>query len=227
VRVLVIEDEEALAEAVRLGLAAEGYAVEVALDGTDGLHRAREEQWDLIVLDILLPGTNGYQVCRTLRSEDDWTPILMLTAKSGEFDETEALDTGADDFLTKPFSFAVLSARLRALARRARTAKRAAVEVDDLALDAARREVHRGDARIGLSPREFSLLEALMQQPGEVRSKTDLLEAVWGAYDGDANVVEVYMGYLRRKVDRPFGRANLQTVRGFGYRITSDGGGRG
>jgi DNA-binding response OmpR family regulator len=223
VRVLVVEDEPALAEAVERGLSAEGYAVVVARDGTDGLWQARENRFDLIVLDILLPGMNGYQLCRTLREEDDWTPILMLTAKSGEYDEAEALDTGADDFLTKPFSFAVLSARLRALARRARNTTPAPLAVDDLVVDPARRAVTRGATSIHLSPREFSLLEMLLRAGGQVCSKSELLEAVWGEYDGDPNVVEVYVGYLRRKIDRPFQRNNLQTVRGFGYRLVADG----
>jgi DNA-binding response OmpR family regulator len=181
----------------------------------------------LIVLDILLPGTNGYQICRTLRAEGDWTPILMLTAKSGEYDETEALDTGADDFLTKPFSFLVLSARLRALSRRARNGAPTPMQIDDLELDPARRTVHRGATPIQLSPREFSLLEVLLRRAGEPCSKRDLLETVWGEYDGDPNLVEVYIGYLRKKVDRPFGRHNLDTVRGFGYRIVPDRSGAG
>jgi DNA-binding response OmpR family regulator len=206
-------------------LRAEGYAVTVALDGLDGLWHAREESFDLIVLDILLPGMNGYQICRTLRSEGNWTPILMLTAKSGEHDETEALDTGADDFLTKPFSYLVLSARLRALIRRARNAVPAPLRVDDLELDPLRRSVTRGGASVHLSPRELSLLEALLRRAGEPCSKTELLEAVWGEYDGDPNVVEVYIGYLRKKVDRPFRRTNVQTVRGYGYRIAPDGAG--
>jgi DNA-binding response OmpR family regulator len=222
-RVLVVEDEVALAQAVERGLTAEGYTVTVSHDGAEGLWHAREGGFDLIVLDILLPGMNGYQVCRTLRAEDNWTPILMLTAKSGEHDETEALDTGADDFLTKPFSFMVLSARLRALGRRARNAAPTPLRVDDLELDPARRAVQRGGTAVHLSPREFSLLEALLRRAGEPCSKTDLLEEVWGEYDGDPNVVEVYVGYLRRKVDRPFDRANLQTVRGFGYRVAPDG----
>jgi DNA-binding response OmpR family regulator len=225
--VLIVEDEVALAEAVERGLQAEGYAVTTAHDGLDGLWHAREEPFDLIVLDILLPGMNGYQVCRTLRAEGNWTPILMLTAKSGEHDESEALDIGADDFLTKPFSYLVLSARLRALTRRARNTAPAPLRVDDLELDPLRRAVRRGPHAVHLSPRELSLLETLLRRAGEPCSKSELLESVWGEYDGDPNVVEVYIGYLRKKVDRPFGRSNIQTVRGYGYRLAPDGRGAG
>lgn len=219
-RVLVIEDEVALADAVARGLEAEGFEVAVAHDGLDGLERARAERFDLIVLDIMLPGMNGYRVCRTLRDEEIWTPILMLTAKDGEYDEAEALDTGADDFLSKPFSFVVLVARLRALARRRSDANLQPLEFDDLVLEPVSRTVRRGDTPIALSPREFALLEALMRHTGEVVSKADLLERVWGPdFEGDPNVVEVYVGYLRRKVDRPFGRSDLATIRGEGYRF--------
>lgn len=219
-RVLVIEDEVALADAVARGLEAEGFEVAVAHDGLVGLERARAERFDLIVLDIMLPGMNGYRVCRTLRDEEIWTPILMLTAKDGEYDEAEALDTGADDFLSKPFSFVVLVARLRALARRRSDANLQPLEFDDLVLEPVSRTVRRGDTPIALSPREFALLEALMRHTGEVVPKADLLERVWGPdFEGDPNVVEVYVGYLRRKVDRPFGRSDLETVRGEGYRF--------
>jgi len=220
VKVLVIEDEVALADAVARGLEAEGFEVTAVHDGREGLEAARSERFDLIVLDIMLPGMNGYKVCRTLRDEEVWTPILMLTAKDGEYDEAEALDTGADDFLSKPFSFVVLIARLRALARRRSDANLQPLELDDLVLEPVSRTVRRGDTDIPLSPREFALLEALMRHTGEVVAKTDLLERVWGEdFQGDPNVVEVYIGYLRRKVDRPFGRHDLETVRGEGYRM--------
>jgi DNA-binding response OmpR family regulator len=222
VRVLVVEDEEPLADAIALGLRAEGFDVDVVHDGNDGLWRAREFPYGAIVLDILLPGANGYQVCRTLRSEDNWTPILMLTAKSGEWDETEALDTGADDFLSKPFSFPVLVARLRALQRRLHGAT-PVYEVGSLCLDPIRRHCTRRGCRIELTPREFSLLEALARKPSMVRRKTELLDEVWGAdYRGDGNVVEVYVRYLRNKIDVPFGQRSIETVRGVGYRLVPD-----
>lgn len=221
-RVLVVEDEVALAEGIARGLSAEGFEVTVAHDGLDGYERAREGEFDLIVLDIMLPGMNGYRVCRSLRDEEVWTPILMLTAKSGEYDEAEALDTGADDFLSKPFSFVVLVARLRALARRRTDHNLQPLELGDLVLDVVARTCHRGAVDIPLSPREFALLEALLRHRGEVISKQELLDVVWGEdFEGDPNVVEVYVGYLRRKVDRPFGRADLETVRGEGYRLGS------
>ena len=219
-RVLVVEDEVALAEGIARGLTSEGFTVEVAHDGREGYELARSGAFDLMVLDIMLPSMNGYKVCRTLRDEEVWTPILMLTAKDGEYDEAEALDTGADDFLSKPFSFVVLVARLRALARRRSDANLQPLELDDLVLEPVSRTVRRGDVDIALSPREFALLEALMRHPGEVVSKADLLDRVWGEdFEGDPNVVEVYIGYLRRKIDRPFGRTDLETVRGEGYRL--------
>jgi len=221
-RVLVVEDEVAQADAVARGLGAEGFDVQVANDGLEGYELARNERFDLIVLDIMLPSMNGYRVCRALRDEEIWTPILMLTAKDGEYDEAEALDTGADDFLSKPFSFVVLVARLKALARRRGDHNLQPMEVGDLVVDPVSRSVRRGETSIALSPRELGLLEALMRHPGEVLSKQHLLDAVWGAeFEGDPNVVEVYMGYLRRKVDRPFDRSDLETVRGEGYRIAA------
>jgi DNA-binding response OmpR family regulator len=219
-RILVVEDEERLAGALTNGLVAEGFSVDVARDGLDGLWRAREGQYAAVVLDILLPGMNGYEICATLRAEQIWTPILMLTAKDGEYDEAEALDTGADDFLSKPFSYLVLVARLRALLRRGTSARPAVLAVGDLELDPAARECRRASRRVALTPREFSLLEALMRRAGEVIPKAQLLHQVWGTdFDGDPNVVEVYMRYLRRKLDEPFGRRSLQTVRGVGYRL--------
>jgi DNA-binding response OmpR family regulator len=218
-----VEDEVGLADALHRGLQAEGFAVDVTHDGLDGLWRAREHDYGAIVLDILLPGMNGYEICRTLRAEDVWTPILMLTAKNGEYDEAEALDTGADDFLAKPFSFVVLVARLRALLRRGRLPRAAPLEIGDLALDPATRGCTRGDASIELTAREFALLEALMRRPGVVVSKLELLDEVWGPdFTGDPNIVEVYVGYLRRKIDAPFACATLQTVRGAGYRAVAD-----
>jgi DNA-binding response OmpR family regulator len=223
VRVLIVEDEAHLANVVARGLTAEGFAVEVTHDGMDGLWRARERQYGAIILDILLPGMNGYEVCRTLRADGIWTPILMLTAKNGEYDEAEALDTGADDFLAKPFSFVVLVARLRALQRRGAVVRPAPLQAGDLVIDPARRSCARGGTEVSLTAREFDLLEALMRRAGDVCGKGDLLDEVWGHdFGGDANVVEVYMGYLRRKIDAPFGRASLQTVRGVGYRLVAD-----
>ena len=219
-RVLLVEDEERLAAAIARGLAAEGFDVEVAHDGLEGLWRARERPYGAVVLDILLPGLNGYEVCRRLREEEVWTPILMLTAKSGEYDEAEALDTGADDFLSKPFSFVVLVARLRALVRRGAHPRPAVLSVGDLVLDPARRTCHRAGAPVALTAREFALLEALVRHGGAVVPKADLLDEVWGEdFGGDPNVVEVYVGYLRRKIDHPFGRASLRTVRGAGYQV--------
>jgi two-component system OmpR family response regulator len=218
--VLVVEDEVALAEGIARGLVAEGFTADVVHDGTAGLEMARSGDYDLICLDIMLPGMNGYKVCRTLRDEEVWTPILMLTAKDGEYDEAEALDTGADDFLSKPFSFVVLVARLRALARRRGDHNLAPLEYGDLVVDVIDRSCRRGETDIALSPREFALLEALLRSQGEVVSKQDLLDRVWGSdFGGDPNVVEVYVGYLRRKIDRPFDRRDLETVRGLGYRI--------
>jgi DNA-binding response OmpR family regulator len=223
-RVLVIEDEVRLAEFIQEGLDAEGFDVELTHDGLDGLWRARERPYDAIVLDILLPGMNGYKVCRTLREEGVWTPILMLTAKTGEYDEAEALDTGADDFLSKPFSFVVLAARLRALARRGATPPLELV-AGDLALDPVHRTCRRGDVPIELTRREFALLEALVRHAGDTVAKARLLSEVWGDdFTGDDNVVEVYVRYLRRKIDEPFGRRTLQTVRNIsGYRLDPDG----
>ena len=220
---LVVEDEVHLAEAISDGLGAEGFDVDAVHDGIDGLWRAREGSYDAIVLDVLLPGMNGYRVCRTLRDEGVWTPILILTAKDGEWDEAEALDTGADDFLSKPFSFVVLLARLRALFRRGAPPRPAILEFGPLRLDPAGREVTQGDTAVRLTAREFSLLEYLMRRDGHVASKPEILDHVWGMdFAGDPNVVEVYVGYLRRKVDDPFGTKLIRTVRGAGYRLCVD-----
>jgi DNA-binding response OmpR family regulator len=224
-RLLVVEDEMRLAEGLKRGLEAEGFAVDVAANGTDGLWLARENRYAAILLDIMLPGLNGYLVCRTLRKEADWTPVLMLTAKNGEWDQVEALDTGADDYLTKPFSFAVLVARVRALIRRGSTPRPAVLEAGDLTLDPATREVRRADAAVELTAREFAVLEFLIRRAGQVVSKTEILEGVWDFdFDGDPNIVEVYIRHLRNKVDRPFARESIQTLRGAGYRLAADGG---
>lgn len=222
-RLLVVEDEVRLAQALKLGLEAEGFEVDLAHDGLTGLSMAMEGRYDALVLDILLPGMNGFKVCAEMREAGNWTPILMLTAKSGEYDEAEALDTGADDFLSKPFSYVVLVARLRALVRRGSGARPVPCQVGDLRLDPATRTCDRGGVAIHLTPREVDLLEALMTRVGEVVSKQELLDRVWGNDSGvDPNVVEVYLGYLRRKIDRPFDRDTLQTVRGVGYLLAED-----
>jgi len=224
-RVLVVEDEERLALGIQRGLEAEGFAVDVALDGDDGLWRAREHPYDAIVLDIMLPGTNGFRICSTLRDENNWTPILMLTAKDGEYDEAEALDSGADDYLTKPFSSIVLVAHLRALIRRGVPERPAVLEAGDLRFDPAARRATRGDTEVVLTAREGSVLEFLLRRKGEVVTKIEILDHVWDhAFEGDPNIVEVYVGHLRSKLDRPFGRAAFETVRGEGYRLAEDGG---
>jgi len=221
-RVLVVEDEPDIAAAVRRGLEAEGYAIDVAPNGDDALWLARERTYAAIVLDLMLPGVNGFKVCQTLRAEDDWTPILVLTAKNGEFDEAEALDFGADDFLRKPFSYVVLAARLRALVRRGSRERPAVLWVDDLEVDPASRQCRRNGEPIELTSRELSVLEALMREPGTVLSKADILDAVWDEhFEGDPNIVEVYVARLRRKIDQPFGRSTIQTVRGSGYRVSA------
>jgi DNA-binding response OmpR family regulator len=225
VRVLVVEDEKRLAAGLKKGLEAEGFATDVALSGTDGLWMARENPYDAIVLDILLPGMNGYQVCATLREDKIWIPILMLTAKDGEFDEAEALDTGADDYVTKPFSFVVLLARIRALIRRGAGERPAVLETGDLRFDPGPRRTWRGDVEIELTARESALLEFLLRRKGDVVSKREILDHVWDyGFQGDPNIVEVYVRHLRNKLDRPFGRASLETVRGAGYRLVDDDG---
>ena len=224
-RVLVVEDEKRLAAGLKRGLEAEGFAVDIALDGDEGLWHAREQPYDAIVLDIMLPGMNGYRVCSTLRDDGNWTPILMLTAKDGEYDEAEALDAGADDYLTKPFSSIVLVAHLRALLRRGAAERPAVLEAGDLRFDPASRRTTRGDIELTLTARESALLEFLLRRKGDVVSKTEILDHVWDyAFEGDPNIVEVYVRHLRNKVDRPFGHAAIETVRGAGYRLASDGG---
>jgi two-component system, OmpR family, response regulator len=225
VRVLVVEDEKRLAAGLRKGLEAEGFAVDVALDGTDGLWMAREHPYDMILLDIMLPGVNGFRICSTLREDRNWTPILMLTAKDGEFDEAEALDSGADDYLTKPFSYVVLVARIRALLRRGVRQRPAVLEAGDLRLDPAVRRASRAEIELELTSRETSLLEFLLRRRGEVVSKREILEHVWDYdFEGDPNIVEVYIRRLRNKLDRPFAREAIETIRGAGYRLAADGG---
>ncbi|SEO32431.1 DNA-binding response regulator, OmpR family, contains REC and winged-helix (wHTH) domain [Actinacidiphila rubida] len=220
VRILVVEDEHRLAELLRDGLNREGFAVDLAHDGLEGLWMATEQPYDVIVLDVMLPGLHGYGVCARLREAGNWTPLLMLTAKDGEYDEAEALDTGADDYLSKPFSYVVLLARLRALVRRGARERPAVLAVGDLRVDPAGLRCSRGDVRIPLTPKEFAILHCLARRAGEVVPKSELLARAWDfAFDGDSNVVEVYISALRRKIDRPFGRTTLTTVRGAGYRL--------
>ncbi|GIG71239.1 response regulator transcription factor [Phytomonospora endophytica] len=225
-RLLIVEDEKRLAEVVAAGLSAEGYAVDVANDGPTGLSRARAGVYDLIILDIMLPGLNGYQICARLRADGDETPVLMLTAKDGEYDEAEGLDTGADDYLTKPFSYVVLQARIRALLRRRGGSVAPTVwRFGDLTVEPAAKRVLRGDTEVGLTAKEFAVLEYLSHRVGEVVSKADILEHVWDfTYDGDVNIVEVYISNIRRKIDTPFGRSAITTLRGAGYRLAADGG---
>jgi DNA-binding response OmpR family regulator len=219
-KLLVVEDDAKIAGALRRGLTAEGFQVEVAQDGLDGLWRAREGSYDLILLDVMLPGRNGYRVCADLRRAGDTTPILMLTAKDGDLDEAEGLDTGADDYLRKPFSFPVLVARVHALLRRAALGEPPPLAVGDLRLDLRSRRVHRGATEVPLTAREFDLLAYLVRRAGSVVSKQRILAGVWDdGFEGDPNVVEVYVARLRRKLDEPFGRRSIDTVRGAGYRI--------
>jgi len=224
-RVLVVEDEKRLAEGLRRGLEAEGFAVDVAATGTDGLWMAREQEYSVILLDIMLPGISGYRICETLRTEQNWTPILMLTAKDGEWDQVEALDTGADDYLTKPFSFAILLARIRALVRRGAGERPTVLEAGDVRLDPASKTLWRGATVIETTAREFAVLEYLMRRKGDVVSKREVLDNVWDFdFEGDPNIVEVYVGHLRNKLDRPFGRSAIETLRGAGYRLATNGG---
>ncbi len=224
-RVLIVEDEAPMRASLRRGLEAEGFAVDEADNGDDGLWMAREFPYDAIVLDLMLPGRNGYEVCRSLRAEENWTPILMLTAKRGELDEAEGIDLGADDYLTKPFSFVVLVARLRALLRRRGGAAPTEITAGDLVVDPAARSARRGDDDLGLTSREFAVLEQLARRLGEVVSKSEIVDKVWDLhFDGDLNIVEVYVRSLRKKIDDPFGTRSIETVRGAGYRLRVDGG---
>jgi two-component system, OmpR family, response regulator len=224
-RVLVVEDEMKMAGLLRRGLGEEGYAVDVAPTGEDALARARATEYDAVVLDLMLPGMNGLETCQRLRESGVWSPVLVLTARDAIEDRVAGLDMGADDYLTKPFSFAELFARLRALVRRGAAERPSVLRVGDLQLDPATREVRRGAAEVSLSAKEFALLETFMRRPGQVLSRYDLLEHAWDyAYENRSNVVDVYIRYLREKVDRPFGRHSIETVRGAGYRLRADGG---
>jgi two-component system OmpR family response regulator len=219
-RVLVVEDEPKMAGLIRRGLSEEGYSADVAATGDDAVWMAQATEYDAIVLDVLLPGRNGFDVCRELRRTGMWSPVLMLTARDSVEDRVAGLDAGADDYLKKPFSFAELLARLRALARRAAVERPAVLEVGDLRLDPATQQAWRGETELQLSTKEFRMLEAFMRRPGQVLSRLYLLEHCWDyAYENRSNVVDVYVRYLRKKVDRPFGRASLETVRGSGYRL--------
>lgn len=224
-RILVVEDEVTMAESLRSGLVEEGFAVDVAHDGEEGLWLAGEVDYDAILLDLMLPKINGFVVCRTLREQDNWTPVLMLTAKDGHLDEAEGLDTGADDYLTKPFAFVVLLARLRALLRRRSGDRPTTLSAGDLTLNPATHGVARGATPIELTAREFSILEFLMREVGNVVSKTKIMAHVWDFdFDGDPNIVEVYVRSLRKKIDVPFGTSAIETIRGAGYRLEVEGG---
>ena len=219
-RVLLVEDETSVATGIQRGLGAEEIAVDVAHDGAEGLDRALDGRYDLVIIDVMLPSMNGYQICRRLRAADPHTPILMLTAKVGEWDEVEALDTGADDYLTKPFSMPVLAAHVRALLRRPRGHHGSRLTNGDLVLEPTTRRCWRHDTEVVLTGREVSVLALLLQSVDEVLTKAELLDRVWGAdFAGDPNIVEVYIGRLRRKVDVPFGTDDIETIRGVGYRL--------
>ncbi|MCW2809630.1 MAG: putative two-component system response regulator [Friedmanniella sp.] len=222
-RILLVEDETALAQTIKEGLVAEGFVVDIEADGVSGLWAAGEFPYDVIVLDIMLPRLNGYDVLKKLRERKIWTPVLMLTAKDGEYDQTDAFDLGADDYLTKPFNFMILLARLRALVRRGAPERPVVLTAGSLVLDPSRRLVERRGVPIPLTAREYGLLLYLMRHTGDVVSKAQILENVWdSAYSGGENVVEVYIGYLRKKLDAPFGVQTLHTVRGLGYRLDAD-----
>ena len=226
VRVLVVEDDPGIAQALVRGLTADGFAVDHADDGTEGLWLAQTHPYSAIILDLMLPGTNGWQVCAALRSEGSTTPIMMLTAKDGEYDEIEGLETGADDYMTKPFSYQVLLTRLRALIRRSGTSPdTSGLRCGDLVLDPAARTVQRGDVEVELSPRAFAVLEYMTNQAGLVVSKQSILANVWDhAFEGDPNIVEVYVSRIRTTIDTAFDRSAIETIRGVGYRLAADGG---
>jgi two-component system OmpR family response regulator len=223
VRILVVEDEVKLAALLRRGLTEEAHAADIAATGEDALWMAKATEYDAIVLDLMLPGIDGLEVCRRLRADGVWSPVLMLTARDALEDRIGGLDAGADDYLGKPFAFAELLARLRALARRGTPERPAVITVGDLTLDPATHSVRRGDAEIELSPKELALLETFMRRPGRVLSRFELLEHAWDYdYEHRSNVIDVYVRYLREKIDRPFGRESLETVRGAGYRLRAD-----
>jgi DNA-binding response OmpR family regulator len=224
VKLLVVEDDPKIATAVRRGLEDEGFTVDVAADGDEGWWMATEGSYDLVVLDIMLPGRNGYVLCRDLRAAGNWVPVLMLTAKSGDLDEAEALDTGADDYLSKPFSFPVLIARIRSLLRRAGRGAPVSTTVGALSVDSASRRAQSSGVAVELTRREFDVLEFLARRAGHVVSKDEILSGVWEFdFGGDPNIVEVYVGRLRRKLDEPFGTSHIRTVRGSGYLLSGDG----
>ena len=224
-RVLVVDDEPKLAALVARALREEGHAADLASNGTDALWMAQAAPYDAIVLDVMLPGIDGFEVLRGLREREVWTPVLMLTARDAVIDRVDGLDAGADDYLTKPFSFDELLARLRAIARRGAIERPTVIQVGDLRLDPAGRRAWRGDVELWLTAREFTILELFMRRPGQVLTRLQLLEGAWDmAFESRSNIVDVYMRYLREKIDRPFGRASLETVRGVGYRLREDGG---
>jgi len=219
-RVLVVEDEAKMADLIQRALVREGYAVDLAADGSEALWAAEETAYDAVVLDAMIPAPDGFEVCRRLRADGRWSPVLMLTARDGVDDRVRGLDAGADDYLTKPFALKELLARLRALTRRELGARPVQLQVGDLTLDTAEHVVHRAGQPVSLSPKEFALLELFMRRPGEVLSRSHIVDHAWDfAYDGGSNVVDVYVRYLRRKIDVPFGRSDLETVRGVGYRL--------
>ncbi len=224
-RVLVVEDEQRMASLIRRGLTEEGLVADVASSGEEALWMARATSYDAIVLDVMLPGINGFATCRELREQGVWSPVLMLTARDSVEDRVAGLDTGADDYLVKPFAFAELLARLRALSRRGEAERRVVLEVGDLRLDPVTRRAWRGETEVSLSTKEFSLLETFMRRPGAVLSRLTLLEHAWDfAYENRSNVVDVFVRHLRAKIDEPFGRKSIETVRGAGYRLRADGG---
>jgi two-component system, OmpR family, response regulator len=225
VRVLVVEDEAKMAKLLSRGLAEEGHAVDVAGRGEDALWMAQAAAYDAIILDVMLPGLDGFETCRELRRQEVWTPVLILTARDAVDDRVAGLDTGADDYLVKPFSFAELLARLRALKRRAPAERPVELKVGDLRLDPAGHRAWRGEDELDLSPKEFSLLELFMGHPGQALSRLQLLEGAWDmAYEPRSNLIDVYVGYLRQKIDKPSGRRSIETVRSVGYRLREDGG---
>jgi len=224
-RVLVVEDEPTMASLVARGLREDGHAADIADSGEEALWMAEAVEYDVVVLDVMLPGVDGFETCRLLRKRGVWAPVLMLTARDSVTDRVDGLDAGADDYLVKPFSFAELLARLRALARRTPAERPVLLEVGDLRLDPSRRQAWRGDTELTLSQKEFGLLEAMMRRPGAVLSRTQLLSAAWDmGFEARSNLVDVYIRYLREKIDRPFGVQSIETVRGFGYRLREDGG---
>jgi two-component system OmpR family response regulator len=223
VRLLVVEDDRKLGPVLVRGLATDGIAADLVTTGSEAIVRAGATEYTVIVLDVMLPDLDGYQVCRALRDENTFSPVLMLTARDAIADRVHGLDSGADDYLVKPFSFSELLARIRALSRRGPIQRAVMLTIGDLRLDSARHQVWRGEVAVDLSRKEYAVLEALMRHPGDVLSRFDLLEQVWGyGYENRSNIVEVYIRYLREKIDRPFGRNSLQTIRGVGYRVCAE-----